>query len=197
MKKIALLLLVVTLFSCKQIIREVVESGSNATVEKLESTDFSEVELDQLFKLSLPNYMKSMTNLNDDASLQYANIYKEAYTIVIYEDKQEFIDSFIEYGEYNVEISFIENYSGVQTNFISENLSNQQIIPYNLSQVDGLDAKQIMMKGNMDGEDIGYIIGYVKGKDNIYMIMTWTLLEKLNKYEQTFKDIIGSFKLVN
>lgn len=178
-------------------IKEVVNPKLNDTVEKLDSSDFNEIEVDKLFKLSLPIYMKKMTNLNDEAALQYANIYKEAYTIVIYENKEEFVNSFKEYGEYNDDISFIENYARAQTNFITESLTNQQVIPYSLSQIGDLNARQIMMKGNVDGEDIGYVMGYVEGKDNVYMIMTWTLLGRINKYEQTFKDIIGSFKMIN
>lgn len=197
MKKLVVVFILLSLFSCKEIIKGVVNAGSNATVEKLDPSEYNEVVTDSLFELSLPSYMKTLSNLNDDASLQYANIFKETYTIVIYENKQDFIDSFKEYNEYDEAIPFIDNYSRAQTNFITEGLTNKQVIPYNLTEIGGLDARQIMMKGSLDGDDIGYVMGYVEGKENVYMIMTWTLLEKLNKYEETFEGIIGSFKLMN
>ena len=53
MKKVLILLLAIsTILSCN-------------SKEVLAKEDFNEIETDNLFKLSIPKYMKVMTNLND------------------------------------------------------------------------------------------------------------------------------------
>jgi len=194
-KKLVIVFIFLHQVSCKEIIKEAIQS-TNSSVENLSADNYKEITVDELYKLSVPKYMKEMNNLNEEASLQYANIYKEAYTIVIHENKQDFIDSFKEYDEYKEELSVIENYSQAQTNFFKESANIKEIEPYGLTEINGLDARQTKMKGNVEGQDITYIIGYVEGEDNLYMIMSWTLLDRLARFENTFEAINSSFKLI-
>lgn len=125
MKKrfIFILTICFSLVSCKKII----DSAASLSKENITAKDLVEVSINNEYSVSIPDYMKEMTSLNDDASFQYANIYKETYTIVIDEDKQEFMDAFKEIGIYNDSLSAIENYSDYQIKSFQESLNSDEV----------------------------------------------------------------------
>lgn len=183
-----------SLLSCKDVVEAVIAASGNKK-ENVADIDFKKVSVGDLFTISLPDYLKEMDNLNDEAVLQYGNIYKESYIVVIDEPKQEFADTFKGFNEYDDDLSLIDNYLNAQTNFLRESIQNFQTIPYNVDTINGLPARQMMVTGKVDGLNISYLVGFVEGKERIFMIMTWTLKERANKYEDIFNKIIGSFEL--
>ncbi|MFT5859758.1 MAG: hypothetical protein ACI865_001862 [Flavobacteriaceae bacterium] len=50
-------------------------------------------------------------NLNDQASLQFANLQKEKYIIVIHESKSEYIEIFRDLDQFDEALSVIDNYA--------------------------------------------------------------------------------------
>ena len=52
-------------------------------------TKMIEYQTGQVVKLSLPDYMKRTSGLNDDACLEFQNPVKEVYTIVIQDSKED------------------------------------------------------------------------------------------------------------
>jgi len=193
MKKIGLLIVFVSVLSCKDIINSV----GSSSVEKLELDEFKAISVDNLYKLSVPEYMKEMNNLNEEASLQFANVFKETYTVVIHEDKQQFIDSFKEFGEYDDDKSIIENYRDGQLKMIKEsggitNVEKNETI----KEINGVTARQVKIKGKTEGYDISYLLGFYESEKHVYMVMNWTLSERYAKYEGTFGMINGSFNLL-
>lgn len=190
MKKTLLLLLTVVItLSCKDF--------NTSSKESLKNNDFSQVKGDNVFELSIPKYMKAMDNLNEDATLQYANIFKEVYSVVIYENKEGFINTFKEYGEYNDSIPIIENYKQAYEKFLGEIADVEKIEPYELTSVNGLNARQIKMYAKVENVDIAYVMCFIESKENLFSIMNWTLPGRFNKYEDTFIKINNSFQLLN
>jgi hypothetical protein len=63
-----------------------------------EEKSAAEVELQQItggdYSLGIPTYMTKATTLNDEASLQFQNLFKETYVIVIDENKEKFVTVF-------------------------------------------------------------------------------------------------------
>ncbi|MDG1246161.1 MAG: hypothetical protein P8P28_00860 [Polaribacter sp.] len=53
------------------------------------------------------------------------------------------------------------------------------------------------MHGIIDGIEIGYLLGFIESNQKMYMVMTWTLKERYQKYENTMKTIQKSFTLIN
>ena len=49
--------------------------------------------------------------------------------------------------------------------------------------------------GKIDGIDISYLIGFVEGKENMFMMMSWTTKNGFKKYKNTFNLIHNSLKL--
>jgi hypothetical protein len=166
--------------------------------ESLADTEFKTVKTGNEYSLDIPSHMKEAKNLNDDASLQYQNLFKELYVVVIDEDKQNFIDTFIEADEYDTTKSVIENYCIVQLKSFGESIEiTQQPEPVTL-KINGLDAQKAQFDGKVEGinAEIAYFTTYVEGKDKVYMIMAWTLKDRKEKYSKILETIGGTFRLL-
>lgn len=166
--------------------------------ESVADTEFKTVKAGTEYSLDIPSHMREAKNLNDVASLQYQNIFKEMYVVVIDEDKQEFIDTFIDVGEYDTTKSVVENYRLVQLESFGESIEFISQPEPKATKVNELDAQQAQFDGKVEGvnAEIAYFITYVEGKDKMYMIMSWTLKSNKEKYSKILQAINGSFKLL-
>ncbi len=160
--------------------------------------DFSRIKIMDEYSMMIPNYMKKTTALNDDASLQFQNIYKETYVIVIDEPKTEFVETFQMLGEYNDTLSVVKNYRDIQLSYMKEGLSVINESTPVSSDINGLFAEQVMIQAGVPDiiYDIAYFFTFIEGDDKLYMIMAWTLDSSRDKYEDTFAKMAGSFKLL-
>ncbi|WP_108422989.1 hypothetical protein [Flagellimonas amoyensis] len=192
MKKMALLLFVSLSFtSC-------IDFKTKKSNPELQPEDFSTVVVDNRYQIDIPRFMKSTTGLNDEASLQYQNLFKEAYTIIIDEPKDEFMDLFKELDSYDENLSLIENYRDIQVQLFNERMRvNTQTSPRSL-KINGLDAEQVEMDAHVDGvdEEISYFLTFVEGPVNVYMLMAWTLKSKKEEHAKTYGVIAESFGLI-
>jgi len=153
-------------------------------------------EVNDLYSMDIPTILSSTTALNDDASLQYNNLYKEKYIIVIDENKKEFVDMFNSIGEYDQSISVVDNYANVQLAFMDESLTVSEESSLKSMKINGMDARVKAMDGTILGvaEEISYWLGYVEGEETMYTIMTWTLKSKKSSFEREANDMINSLK---
>jgi hypothetical protein len=161
-------------------------------------SDFMPIEINDEYKISVPKYMKKANGLNDEASLQYQNIYKETYVVIIDESKEELVSTFQELGEYNDSISVVKNYRDIQLQLLSENINISMKSDPKSAQINGLDAEFVEIDGQVEGVnfEIAYFLTFIEGKEKVYMVMVWTLKEKKEKYKITFEQIAKSFKLL-
>ncbi|RSC93013.1 hypothetical protein [Tenacibaculum singaporense] len=183
-------LVTLTLTSCDQIRKK------SQKKEKLEVTDFKDVKINNLYKIKVPKYMKEMKSLHEEASFKYANIFKETYTIVIDESKQEFIDVFVEYDLYDKEKSTLDNYEEMQLSNFKETIENIEIIPLGDLLINGNSAKQYTLKGKVEAINVEYLITFLEGKKNMFMLMSWTIDSRMKKYFDSFKEAHTSFRLI-
>ncbi|MCI2228435.1 hypothetical protein MC378_04590 [Polaribacter sp. MSW13] len=191
-KSIVLILFTVLSFSsCKKII----ESASSVGKDNINVEDLKAVHVNNEYSLSVPDYMTELKSLHDEASFEYANIFKETYTVVLDESKQEFIDTFKEIEMYNDSISALDNYTNIQLQSFQENITDLKVKPLD-NKIKNLDSKQYEFHGKVDDLEIAYLIGFIEGKDKMFMIMSWTMDNRYNKYKDTFKLIQGSFKFL-
>jgi hypothetical protein len=166
--------------------------------ETLTEADLNYVQINNEYGMSLPKYMTEAKKLNEEASLQYQNVYKETYVIVIDEDKQTFIDTFSDLNVYDSTLSVIENYRTSQVKSLSENMtviSEGEVVSL---KINDRDAQSVQMDGNVDGvlSGISYYLTFVEGNDKVYMIMAWTLANRKEKYGKTFDAMAKTFKVL-
>lgn len=174
MKKIIALCLLTFIFSC----------GSSDEVET--------VTVDHKYSLELPSFLSKGTGLHDDASLQYQNVFKEFYIVVIDEPKKGFIDV-LKDTEYSPDL---QGYYDVLTGGLEETIENINFEPVKDVQINGLKAKTFSITGTIAEKklDIFYKIAYIEGKDSFYQIVTWTIKDSKDKYAPQMDKIIRSFK---
>jgi hypothetical protein len=164
------------------------EKGDNVVLEP--------VAVDDDYSMSIPTYMTKSTTLNDDAALQYQNIFKQVYVIVIAESKQEFIDAFKKLETYDTTRSPLSNYADVQVQSTSANMNVASKTNIARSKINGMRAATIEIDATVESVNtpITYFLTFFEGKDKLYMIMAWTLQEKKEIYRGTFEKMARSFK---
>jgi len=148
------------------------------------------------YEMKIPKYMKSTNGLNTDASLQYQNLFKEAYVAVIEEPTEGFISIFKEIDEYDDSISPVENYRTTQIEYFKEGMNVTYLSDPVSKSINGLDAIQQELIGTpLDIEyEIYYLFTFVEGANDMYMIMHWTLSEKEEKFKETYNYMAESFR---
>lgn len=165
-------------------------------ISEIAETNYETVEVSGLYSMKIPDFMKSTTTLNTDASLQYNNLYKEKYIIVIDEDKQEFIDAFKEIDEYDESMSVVDNYASVQLQYMAEAGTINKESDIKKVKINGMEGRMRAIDANIAGvpEAISYWLGYVEGKNTMYTIMVWTLESRKDSYEKEANEMIKSIK---
>jgi hypothetical protein len=193
MKKslVLILFLCISITSCKKII----DSAASIGKDDIKKEDLKSISVNKDYIISIPDYMTEMKSLNEDASFQYANIYKDVYTIVIDEDKQEFIKAFRDIEIYNDSLSIVSNYSDYQVKSLQEAINSKEAKELEF-KIKNLPSLQYELNGKVDGINASYLIGFIEGKDKMYMIMSWTEEDRYKKYKNTFNLIQSSFKLI-
>lgn len=175
MKKIILIVLVSFLISC------------DSTVE------WKKIEVNN-FAIELPSYLSISKQLNDDASLQYQNIFKELYIIVIDENKSEMGSSLEDNGLDELYSNDFEGY----TSLLSNNLANNVAMKNKTEKdtlINSLQAKILKFEGKVEDIDVFYEVVYINGIDDYYQVMSWTLLEKKSEFEPIMDKMIQSFRI--
>lgn len=172
--------------------RKVSEETNTATVTKTRK-----VVINGDYSIDIPDHMKERKGLNDDASLQFCNIFKGMYVIVIDESKDTFIDTFKGIDEYDTTRSVAQNYRDVQLQLMTEHYSNVEQSTSKSLRIDGLDAEMLTMDARVDGTDISYLLTFIEGTDNVYCIMAWTLKNKKEKHIGAFSEMAKTFRLVD
>ena len=169
------------------------------TEKEIDLDDFTKVEINHEYQISIPKYMRKTNSLNDDASLQCQNIFKETYLIVIDESKDEFIEVFRELEQYNDELSLVENYREIQLQFFAENMKTLNASNPISLKINELNAEMLEIDGEVEDIDevLTYFITFIEGDKKVYMIMAWTMASKKEEYRATFESAAKSFGLLN
>jgi len=157
------------------------------------------VSIDGNYRLDLPKFMTGATGLNEEASLQYQSLLKEAYLLVIDEPKADFEEVYRVLEQYDDELSVLQNYRDARLQILSRTTEiNNKSEPQSL-RINGLDAETVELDAIVNGMDneISYFLTFVEGEDNVYMIMAWTLKDKKIEHKKTFKTIAESFELID
>ncbi len=164
--------------------------------EELDVSEFKTEQVEGMYEIDIPNYMKEAFDLNDDASLQFQNIYKETYIAIIDEDKSDFIEVFKDLNEYDDGLSVAGNYRNIQMQYFTEGIQIDERSEPQKMTINGMDAEQVEFTGRVPevDYDIYYLMTFIEGQDDVYMMMEWTLANFKDKYQSTFKQMADTFK---
>ncbi len=176
-KAAVLLITLFTLLSCK---------NENSTTQI--------IKIEDRYQIELPKFLEKGEGLNESASLQYQNVAKEFYVIVIDEPKNELEKSLFENKLESAYSNNLKGYSEIISNNMKNTLSINTMPEIIDGTINGLKSRQIDFNANIGETSIYWKLGFAEGKDRYYQIMVWTLTEKKKEYEKQMQDIINSFR---
>lgn len=155
-----------------------------------------EVKVKDLYSICVLEYLKKTEGLLDEASLQYSDLVKEQYLIIVDEDKLEAQEALISFEQFDKESSMLENYAHFDEWFLHQ--SGEVVGESNWEYVDinGAQAMRKRLHAEVDGIPfpLTYWLTYIEGKNQFYSITFWTLKERQKYFENEVEQMIQSFK---
>lgn len=152
------------------------------------------VTIGDKYSLTIPAFLQEVTNLNEDASLQYQHALKEFYVVVIDEPKSELLKALEENGLNAVYSNDVDGFA----NLLIDGLDDVVTITKKSDVIDTvlntMPARLINIHGEIEGISAFYSIAYVEGKETFYQIMTWTLASKEKKHKDKMEKLLYSLK---
>jgi hypothetical protein len=150
------------------------------------------ITIDNLYQIEIPFGMIPLTWImdNEDASLQYGNIFSEKYLMIVNESKSDWIN-------FTKESNYFEEYiSSLSEDMIdSFNINNNKHTLSDIYLNDSTAGKLFETNGNIEGISVIWNVIFIEGEDNLYQICFWTLkggeskINELLSVAKTFKEI--------
>lgn len=175
-------------------------SGENSLDELLApsiNVDFDVVKVENLYSMEVPDFMTVTDKLQDGASLQYDNPFKEKYVTVLHEEKSDVMAFMKDYDVYDDKKSALENYADTRLKYLKE--SGITIIDQSgltSEKINGSSAYSINVDAKAPGmsDDTAQFFTYVEGKDHFYTISAWTILSRKEGYVDEVAKMTRSFQ---
>lgn len=149
--------------------------------------NFSEQKGGHVYSMAIPNYMIKTFELNDDASLQYINEAKEAYVVVIDDDKQQLESLGISFGNPSEFLDFFVN--DYKTDASKRKLSKTKTFSNN-----GHHFAQAELEWEDEGTGYYMLITAVETKGHFYKVLCWTTAEHKKTLREDYLAIAKSLK---
>ena len=158
--------------------------------------DFQSAVVEGIYSIKVPNYMSVSNDLSEEASLQYENLIKDAYLIVIDENKAEFIEIFNELEMLDSTKTALENYTQYQRESISNTMDVTSVSELREIMINGNEALMIQIDGGIPevNTDVTYLLAVIQGNANLYSVLYWTTKEQAKKMLPHFEQSIHTFQ---
>lgn len=152
------------------------------------------VKVDGKYSIELPKYLEKTSDINPEASLQYQNVVKQFFVIVIDEPKTEFENALQEHSLYDMYSNDLEGYSKLITDSMDKSIKLKKKPEFENTTINGKTARLLSFEGLNSGYPVYWKLAFVEGNSHYYQIMVWTKAESKDKYEKEMTAIINSFK---
>jgi len=176
-KTLSILSILFVLFACK------------------EDTSTQTITIKKQYSIEIPDFLTAANHLHEDASLQYQNIFKEFYTIIIDESSKEFNEMVT--NEPNLTEFYspdLEGYSNLIIDNMKVTIEDGTYSEFTQTKINGVDAKIISISGTVEDIKVFYHLTFIKGKKQYYQIVNWTELKRKEDHLQSMENISASFK---
>lgn len=155
------------------------------------SVDDKTITVEDRYTLTIPGTMTEV-NVNADASLQYADMIKNLFVIVIDESKSE-LHTIIEDNDLTDKYTTdLDGYVTLILSQIKDVFTDATQGPILETEINGLPARTTTLSGNTSGVDLYYYLSFVEGADNYYQVMTWTASNMESKNKSVMEKIAYS-----
>ena len=139
--------------------------------------------LDDSFAVIMPATWSLRSDLNDSAELQMGNSFKEAYAVILSDNKMD-LDDFS-----------LDEHSDLTRSFISRGLRNYEASDPDYFYVGEFEAVRYRLEGIIDGIHAVYWHVTIETDEYFHQILLWSLKSRFSKNEDDFESVIQSFEV--
>ena len=146
------------------------------------SDEFNEINHDNQFIVSFPDYMEKTDDLLVTAALQYKNAYRNTYSIITMEDKNG--KSLLDFQKDAINV--------IKKDVL---LSKPLVTDSIYRETENYKAIDIQIYGVMNEENIYYWHSVFETDNKFYTVVCWTRsMDRQQRYGPDFIKVIESFK---
>ena len=142
------------------------------------------VFLDNSFAVTMPATWSLRKDLNDSADLQMGNSFKEAYTVILSDNKMD-LDNFS-----------LDDHSDLTRSFIASGLKNYKASDPEYFFVGEYQAVRYRLEGIIEGIHAVYWHVTIETDNYFHQILLWSLKSRFSKNEDDFDSVIQSFEVI-
>lgn len=142
------------------------------------------VFLDESFAVIMPATWSLRSDLNDSAELQMGNSFKEAYAVILSDNKMDLDDL------------SLDEHSNLTRSFISSGLRNYEGSDPDYFYVGGFEAVRYRLEGIIDGIHAVYWHVTIETDEYFHQILLWSLKSRFSKNEDDFESVVQSFEAI-
>ena len=140
--------------------------------------------LDDSFAVIMPATWSLRSDLNDSADLQMGNSFKEAYTVILSDNKMDLDDL------------SLNEHSDLTRSFISSGLRNYEGSNPDYFYVGEFEAVRYRLEGIINGIHAVYWHVTIETDEYFHQILLWSLKSRFSKNEDDFESVIHSFEVI-
>jgi hypothetical protein len=138
---------------------------------------------DGKFQLTVPAGWQERSSLSGIASIKAANLYQEAYVIVIEESKADFT------GEMT-----LDKFTEITRNGMLKKVTEGDSTPPLPVTINGIPGKQYALEGVINNVKISYLVTAVETSSHFCQIVTWTLRSRIDQNQSVLLRVTNSFR---
>ena len=155
-----------------------------------------EVNVRSKYQLRVPSLLTSTNDLNPDASLQMQNTFRDMYILIFDEKKEEVLEDLRTYRNYDETVSLLENYRIDKKSNLENNIDNAVISRGRYHKAGDCHAYSLEITGEVDEveEPISYLMTFIEGEDDLYMVLAWTTRDRLTRFRPMYEASIKTFR---
>ena len=142
------------------------------------------VFLDESFAVIMPATWSLRSDLNDSAELQMGNSFKEAYAVILSDNKMDLDDL------------SLDEHSNLTRSFISSGLRNYEGSDPDYFYVGEFEAVRYRLEGIIDGIHAVYWHVTIETDEYFHQILLWSLKSRFSKNEDDFESVVQSFEAI-
>jgi hypothetical protein len=146
------------------------------------------------YTLMVPDFMTEQSDLHEEANLQFAQVVKEVYVVVIEEPTADFETIFMD-----TTLGYpptMQGYSDLMYEQFQENLGTDlvQISEREVQKNPGLERHTFNSTAKVEGIDAYYEFGIIRTDSSYYQIIAWTLAKNKDKYASCLQEMVKSLE---
>jgi len=142
------------------------------------------VSTDHMIGITAPSHWKILTKVNDEAQLQAGAPYREEYLLISNELKSDLdLD--------------LKGYAGLLVGHLKDVMTDAVVSEPEEVTINGLKALRFTAAGTIKGLKVDYLVTVVESQKHFHQLMMWTLRSKKDSAFPIFRDVAGSFKVVD